>query len=147
VDRADSAAVERAARVARLEADVARFPQGYGTIVGERGITLSGGQKQRTAIGRAVLRDSPVLLLDDCLSSVDAHTEEAILTGLRPEMRRRTALIVSHRVSAVRDADLIVVLEDGAVVERGTHGSLQALDGRYAELCRRQELEDELEAS
>ena len=140
-------AIEAAARTALLDADVRRFPNGYDTLVGERGITLSGGQRQRAAIARALMRESPVLLLDDCLSSVDAQTEEAILHGLRAEMRRRTALIVSHRVSAVRDADLIVVLEDGAVVERGTHTSLQALDGRYAELCRRQELEEELEAS
>jgi len=116
-------------------------------MVGERGITLSGGQRQRAAIARALLRDAPVLLLDDCLSSVDTHTEEAILHGLKSEMRRRTALIVSHRVSAVREADLIVVLEDGVAVERGTHDSLLALEGRYAALCRQQELEEELEAS
>jgi len=147
VDRAPREAIEAAARTARLDEDVSRFLSGYDTVVGERGITLSGGQRQRAAIARALLRDSPVLLLDDCLSSVDTHTEEAILTGLKPEMRRRTTLIVSHRVSAVREADLIVVLEEGAVVERGTHDSLLALDGRYAALCRRQELEEELEAS
>jgi len=94
-----------------------------------------------------VLLDAPVLVLDDCLSSVDTETEERILRGLADEMRRRTTLIVSHRVSAVRDADLIIVLEDGAVAERGTHDSLQALGGRYAELCRAQQLEEELEAS
>ena len=140
-------AVERAARVAHLDEDVRRFPSGYDTLVGERGITLSGGQRQRAAIARALMRDAPVLLLDDCLSSVDAHTEEAILAGLRDEMRRRTTLIVSHRVSAVREADLIVVLEDGAAVERGTHDALLALDGRYAELHRLQQIEAELEAS
>ena len=139
--------IERAARIARLDGDVQRFPAGYDTLVGERGITLSGGQRQRTAIARALMRDAPVMLLDDCLSSVDADTEEAILAGLRGEMRRRTTLMVSHRVSAVRDADLIVVLEDGAAVERGTHDALLALGGRYAELHRLQQIEAELEAS
>ena len=147
VERAAPAEVERAARVARLDGDVRAFPHGYDTLVGERGITLSGGQKQRTAIARAVLRDAPVLLLDDCLSSVDTQTEEAILHGLRAEMEGRTTLIVSHRVSTVRDADAIVVLDDGAVVERGTHESLLAAGGAYAELYRRQQLEEELEAS
>ena len=147
VERASDEQVARAAWVAQLDSDVRLFPQGYQTRVGERGITLSGGQKQRTAIARAVLRDSPVLLLDDCLSSVDTQTEERILHDLREEMRRRTAMLVSHRVSAVRDADLIVVLEDGAIVERGTHEALLELGGRYAELHRLQQLEEELEAS
>jgi ATP-binding cassette subfamily B multidrug efflux pump len=147
VEHAAREAIEQVARTARLDDDVRGFPRGYDTTVGERGITLSGGQRQRAAIARALLRDAPVLLLDDCLSSVDTHTEEAILHGLKAEMRRRTALIVSHRVSAVREADLIVVLEHGAAVERGTHDSLLALQGRYAALCRQQELEEELEAS
>lgn len=147
VDRAPSEAVERAARVARLDDEVRGFPAGYQTMVGERGITLSGGQRQRAAIARALMRDAPVLMLDDCLSSVDTLTEDAILHGLRAEMRLRTALLVSHRVSTVKDADLIVVLEDGAVAERGTHVTLLALGGRYAELHRQQQLEEELEAS
>jgi ATP-binding cassette, subfamily B, multidrug efflux pump len=143
----ERAEVERVARVAHLDEDVRGFPAGYDTPVGERGITLSGGQRQRVAIARAVLRDAPVLVLDDCLSSVDTHTEEAVLHGLRDVRRARTTLIVSHRVSTVRDADEIVVLEDGAVAERGTHESLLAHGGRYAELYRRQQLEEELEAS
>jgi ATP-binding cassette subfamily B protein len=147
VEHAKPDEIERAAHVAQLQGDVRGFPQGFATAVGERGITLSGGQKQRTAIARAVLRDAPVLLLDDCLSSVDTHTEEAILQGLRREMRRRTTLIVSHRVSTVRDADLILVLEDGAIVERGTHDALLALGGHYAALWREQQLEEEIEAS
>src|SRR5262249_11896770 len=147
VARASADEVERAARIAHLDGDVRGFPQGFATPVGERGITLSGGQKQRTAIARAVVRDAPVLLLDDCLSSVDTHTEEAILSGLRREMRRRTTLIVSHRVSTVRNADLILVLEDGAIVERGTHDDLLGHGGRYAALWREQQLEEEIEAS
>jgi ATP-binding cassette subfamily B protein len=147
VEHADRPAIEAVARTAGLAEDIAGFPAGYETLVGERGITLSGGQRQRVAIARALLRGAPVLLLDDCLSSVDAHTEEQILGGLRPEMRRRTTLIVAHRVSTVRDADRIVVLEDGRVVESGSHDQLLVHGGRYAALAREQQLEQELEAS
>jgi ATP-binding cassette subfamily B protein len=147
VGREERAAVERAARVAHLEGDVSGFPLGYDTLVGERGITLSGGQRQRMAIARAVLRDAPVLVLDDCLSSVDTHTEEAVLHGLRGETEGRTTLLVSHRVSTVRDADEIVVLDEGTVAERGTHEHLLEIEGLYAELHRLQQLEEELEAS
>jgi ATP-binding cassette subfamily B multidrug efflux pump len=139
--------IAAAARIAGLHEEVLAFPNGYETLVGERGITLSGGQRQRVAIARAVLREAPVLLLDDCLSSVDSHTEERILTGLRPEMHRRTTLVVSHRVSAIRDADRIVVLDDGAVAEQGTHDELMLRGGLYAALAREQRLEEEIEAS
>lgn len=147
VDTAAPAELERAAAVAHLEQDVRSFPDGFDTRVGERGITLSGGQKQRTALARAVMRDTPLLLLDDCLSAVDTHTEEAILRELQPEMRRRTTLLVSHRVSTVRDADEILVLERGEVVERGRHAELLARGGRYAALHRAQQLREEIEAS
>jgi len=147
VEKEDLDEIHRVARLASLDEDVRGFPKGYETRIGERGITLSGGQKQRTAIARALLRDAPVLLLDDCLSSVDTQTEEAILHGLRVEMRRRTTLIVSHRISTVRDADLILVFDDGRIVERGRHDELLSQAGHYAALHRAQQLEEEIEAS
>jgi ATP-binding cassette subfamily B protein len=139
--------VEAAAAIARLDKDVDSFPKGYDTVVGERGITLSGGQKQRTAIARAVVIDPKILILDDALSAVDTYTEEEILGRLREVMRQRTALIVSHRVSTVRHADLILVLSGGRIVERGTHDQLVAANGVYAALHRKQLLEEELAAS
>jgi ATP-binding cassette subfamily B protein len=114
--------------------------------VGERGITLSGGQKQRTALARAITTDPRILVLDDTLSAVDTHTEEEILSRLRDVMRERTSILVSHRVSTVRGADQILVLDGGRVVERGTHDELLRLDGQYAALARHQQLEDELAA-
>jgi ATP-binding cassette subfamily B protein len=141
------ARVQQAASVARLDKDVAGFPKGYETQVGERGITLSGGQKQRAAIARAVVTDPSILILDDALSSVDTYTEEEILTRLRGVMRERTSIIVSHRISTVRDADQILVLDGGAIAERGTHEQLIRRDGLYAELHRKQLLEEELSAS
>jgi ATP-binding cassette subfamily B protein len=139
--------IRQAAAVARLDKDVESFPRGYETLVGERGITLSGGQKQRTAIARALMVDPRILILDDALSAVDTYTEEEILTRLRGVMRERTSLIVSHRVSAVRDADRIFVLDRGRIVERGTHDELVAAGGVYAAMHRRQLLEEELAAS
>jgi len=139
--------IEHAAHVSRLDKDLSDFPKGYDTVVGERGITLSGGQKQRTAIARAVMMDPKILVLDDALSAVDTYTEEEILSRLSGVMRSRTTIIVSHRISTVRTADQILVLDDGAIVERGTHDQLVARNGLYAELYRKQLLEEELAAS
>jgi ATP-binding cassette subfamily B protein len=136
--------VDHAATLAGLGGDVATFPQGLETVIGERGITLSGGQKQRTAIARALVRDPLILLLDDALSAVDTQTEERILRALREIRKGRTVLIVSHRVSSVKDADHIIVLDDGRIVERGTHEALLVRDGYYAELYRKQTLEEEI---
>jgi ATP-binding cassette, subfamily B, multidrug efflux pump len=137
-------AVQAAAAVARLDKDVADFPRGYATTVGERGITLSGGQKQRTALARAVALDSRILILDDALSAVDTYTEEEILSRLRGVMKQRTSIIVSHRISTVRDADQILVLDNGRIAERGTHDALVSAGGLYAELYHQQLLEEEL---
>jgi ATP-binding cassette subfamily B multidrug efflux pump len=142
----DSRAVH-AAGVARLDKDLEEFPNGYETVIGERGITLSGGQKQRAAIARAVFADPPILILDDALSAVDTYTEDEILARLRGVMRERTSIIVAHRVSTVRQADQIFVLDGGRIVERGSHEALVARDGPYASMYRKQLLEEELEAS
>jgi ATP-binding cassette subfamily B multidrug efflux pump len=139
--------IEAAAAIARLDKDVADFPKGYETMVGERGITLSGGQKQRTALARAIVIDPRILILDDALSAVDTYTEEEILSRLRGVMRERTSIIVSHRISTVRDADVIFLLDQGRIAERGTHQELIGRDGLYAALHKKQLLEEELAAS
>lgn len=138
--------VTRAARLAALESDLASFPKGLDTMVGERGLTLSGGQKQRVALARALLREPRILLLDDCLSAVDTQTEELILGNLRKVFEGRTVFLVSHRISTVKDADLILVLDHGRIAERGSHSQLIATGGLYADLHQRQLLEEELAA-
>ncbi|HYO15952.1 MAG TPA: ABC transporter ATP-binding protein [Thermoanaerobaculia bacterium] len=143
---ATDAEVLEAARLAGLEADLAQFPHGLDTVVGERGLTLSGGQKQRVALARALLRKPRLLLLDDCLSAVDTQTEEHILHNLRTVFQGRTVFLVSHRISTVKDADVILVLDHGRIIERGTHGQLLAVGGAYADLYQRQLLEEELAA-
>jgi ATP-binding cassette subfamily B protein len=147
VESASDAEVERAAAISNILADIREFPAEFNTVVGERGITLSGGQKQRTAISRAVIRDPKILILDDALSSVDTYTEEQILRELKSVMKGRTSILISHRVSTVKEADEIVVMNRGEIVERGTHEELLANKGYYAELHQRQLLEEEIEVS
>jgi len=144
VDSATDAAIHEAAGAANIAADIESFPEGYETMVGERGITLSGGQKQRTAIARALIRNPKILILDDALSSVDTHTEDKILNHLRDVMQGRTTIFISHRVSTVRNADRIAVLHGGSIVELGTHDELLALNGYYSDLYNKQLLEEEL---
>ena len=133
--------------VAQLDDTVRAFPHGYGTTLGERGINLSGGQKQRLALARALARRPRVVLLDDALSAVDTHTEAEILRGLRSTLAGRTAVIASHRVSSVRDASWIIVLDQGRVVEEGTHYVLMSARGDYAALLGRQQLEEAIEGT
>jgi ATP-binding cassette subfamily B protein len=141
----DDGRLERVAEVSQLTEALPSLPAGYDTMLGERGINLSGGQKQRAAIARALAQDPPIFVLDDALSAVDAQTEAKILQALRGALHGRTSVIVSHRLAAVRDADWILVLDEGQIVEQGTHAPLIAAGGRYWELLRRQQLEEELE--
>ena len=145
MDAARPEQIERAAEIASIYGDISEFPEKFGTMIGERGLTLSGGQKQRTALARAIIRDPQILVLDDALSSVDTETEERILDQLREVMKGRTTIIVSHRCSTVRDADQIAVLVDGRIAELGTHQELLGIGGYYADLYQKQLLEEELE--
>ncbi len=139
--------LETAAEVSQLSAAIPDLPNGFDTMLGERGINLSGGQKQRAAIARALAQQPPVFVLDDALSAVDASTEARILHALRDALAGRTTIIISHRLAAVREADWILVLDGGKVVEEGKHAELVARRGRYWELLRRQEAEEELETA
>jgi ATP-binding cassette subfamily B protein len=139
--------IQKSGELAGLSEDVHGFPEGYQTIVGERGITLSGGQKQRAAIARAVIRRPRILILDDALSAVDTYTEQRILDQLREVMRQQTTLIVSHRISTIKDADLICVLDQGEIVMRGTHDELMQAGGKYVDLCEQQALEEQIAAT
>ena len=144
VETINDEVIDYAATVSRLSNDLPDFPQGYNTMVGERGVTLSGGQKQRTAIARAVAKNPRVLILDDAMSAVDTHTEEQILQRLRGVMAQRTSIFISHRVSTARNADNIIVLSDGRIVEEGRHEQLVMRGGLYAQMYRRQLLTEEL---
>jgi ATP-binding cassette subfamily B protein len=137
--------VERAAKISNVLPDIQDFPNQFQTSVGERGITLSGGQKQRIAISRALLIDPIILILDDSLSAVDTQTEEQILRALSRELKDRTAILISHRISTLRMADRILVLEQGKFVEQGTHEQLLGIDGHYANLYRIQQIRESLE--
>jgi ATP-binding cassette subfamily B protein len=141
----DSARIEWAAGVAQLADTIAEFPGGYDTMLGERGINLSGGQKQRAALARALARQPAIVLLDDALSAVDTHTEAEILHSLRSALAGRTAVIASHRISAIRDTNWTIVLDEGRVVEQGRHDDLLEQGGRYWSLLRRQQLEQDIE--
>ena len=136
--------VEAAAKAACIHDNIIEFPMGYDTVVGERGVTLSGGQKQRSAIARALMKDAPILILDDALSAVDTDTERQILQNLKENRKGRTTLIIAHRVSTIQHADHILVLEDGRVAEYGDHASLLARGGVYANLYEKQQLEKQL---
>jgi ATP-binding cassette subfamily B protein len=143
--QADEERLKHAVETAQLSKDLIDFPQGLHTTIGERGVTLSGGQKQRASIARAVAKDPLILVLDDALSSVDTNTEAAILEGLREVMAGRTSIVIAHRISTVKNLDQIIVMEQGRIVERGTHRELLALGGLYAAMYRRQLLSEELD--
>ncbi|MBN8707714.1 MAG: ABC transporter ATP-binding protein [Bacteroidetes bacterium] len=138
--------IQDVSETALIRENIEDFPQKFETFVGERGITLSGGQKQRTTIARALMREPKILILDDCLSAVDTQTEDLILQRLREVMKQRTSIIISHRISTIKGADLILVLHDGEIAERGTHEELLALNGHYSSLYQKQLLEEELKA-
>ena len=143
-DKTDMRIIENVSSISGLLKDVENFPEGFNTVLGERGITLSGGQKQRTALARALAIDPKILILDDSFSAVDTHTEEEILIKLKEFMKDRTSILISHRISTVKNADIIFVLEKGKIAEQGTHDNLLRLNGIYADLYQKQLLEEEL---
>ena len=145
LEESSEAQVAGAAQSAEIYADISSFPHHLQTIVGERGLTLSGGQKQRTALSRAIARDPNILILDDSMSAVDTATEEKILSNLRGIMKDRTSIIISHRISTVKNADEIIVLDEGRIIEQGSHEELLKLGGAYHDLYRKQLLEEALE--
>jgi ATP-binding cassette subfamily B protein len=146
VDINDQERISRAARQANVEQEIMGFPDQYQTMVGERGVTLSGGQKQRVSIARALIKDSDILIFDDCLSAVDAKTEKQILKSLYEVLAHKTAIIITHRIFSLLQFDLVVVMEDGKIIEQGTHQELMAKNGYYADLYNRQQFsEDEAE--
>ncbi len=143
VDHEDDKSIMNAAKDADIHDSITNFPQGYDTVIGERGINLSGGQKQRISIARAIIKNPEILIFDDCLSAVDTHTEEKILKNLKRIMKGKTSLIISHRVSTIKHADHIIVLDEGRIVEQGTHASLQEKKGVYSNLYKKQLLEEQ----
>jgi len=144
-DKVDSELIRQAATVSAIDNEIESFPDDYDTILGERGINLSGGQKQRVAIARAIASDPRILILDDATSAVDTETEHLINRYLKDELARRTSIVISHRISAVKDADMVIYMNNGHIAETGTHDELLARDGFYARLYKTQLLEEELE--
>ncbi|MBN1397012.1 MAG: ABC transporter ATP-binding protein, partial [Bacteroidetes bacterium] len=145
IDESGEEALLNATEISQIAKEITVFPKQYETMIGERGITLSGGQKQRTSIARAILRNPIILILDDALSAVDTYTEEQILSRLKGYMKDRTSIIISHRISTVKEADLIIVLRNGEIAERGTHRELLDINGIYADMYQKQLLEQQLE--
>jgi ATP-binding cassette subfamily B protein len=139
---ATDAEIIHAAKAADVHENIIAFPAGYDTLLGERGINLSGGQKQRVSIARAIIKNPDILLFDDCLSAVDTHTEDRIIRQLKQVMKGKTSIVIAHRISTVKEADNIVYLEHGRIVEQGTHSQLLEINGAYASLYKKQLLED-----